>query len=1423
MDGFRTMSELVHTMPVALFKSFAALGEDNGGDRVGDGDGNDNEQSKTVLSTKEGLPKGNDKKKKSVGGGKMTCFQSNIFTSLQSLLSLEGEVLVNKKPKKALYNDATATANLLPIIAHGFFERIRVHAVQQQQRMSTAGGGGGGGGGLTSEADAKLQFRFWCHIMAPALEQLFRHPPSSSMSSTSGNDDDDDGNNDGKLLTLALLKATSQTLGLLLEYDAYLPSYGDPKEEHLGFLEYVTKGLLQCIDHHRANEAVICDGEDESDEIMTQSLLLVTSLRHILLLNHRLLHERLAHVISFACSCLSSSSSSSATDAHHHKNDSPSSSSREANALMSAVVKTYRELRQVGYFLTSARGAFASAAGRGGDLTFMNNLLNCTNIMESLSMAYQSCPSGQLHEIWEFFDGWIVDIVTRQFANENGESSNIPVGNITATASSASSPTTVELSFAVQMFIVFIKNIRANKQNSPELRSLCEMSVKTSISNLLGKTPDISTAGSGENHHGILMRQGFDLCGWLVDLHTRSCFWIDSINVDGHGSSFLLTQNKDDDANANNDLNVLAYLRDVAKSTASTEQFKTWKASWLHTYWQSTTDNKDDCLAKFHDIGIPLPLRGSLQRLAFHRIHQLHSMIYYCNLQENERHAASDLEDDHHSSSQTLTDEARMLVDFSLYIACSQITRQLDSGCNTTDESSESLWSPVAQSLCIWTHYSDPFHAELFLIWFFSTLCQKNTSAPLSVQAFQLEKIIALTLSRDAAFYDVSEVMSLFMKVGIQFAFSRFLDTIDATGNPSQKITQESSGLTVSCMELAAKGNAKLSFDDNVDTVSTALSFLASVPLELALCNDNLNLLDRAVGLDILSSQVIKQALGACEGNDPQLLNIVRSTKSIIANMLPKTLLLSSEFDAPCLANLTGQLSKSCFDFRFDDGILFASATSISEYFSMCIDYHEKNSGMLVNFFSQMEALVASAATIDFVSNSLLIRSVIRRINILDRHNHSLSKKTTSANPSSYESCMNFVQKVQRRLQDIMFQHLAKVGSDPECIKAAATALLLFSEILSFFGNHLVTTPVTKMMTNDQKEASMMSVRKVFELIKVFQGSKCCVEIADASIYFLSSMAAAPGYFLLCVTPSSALEHILEALALSHERGKESPLLDAALCSLIRNSDLEQTRIITTHVLRVPDGDRRRDSAFVIKIFHLLMTCANNQEQNKHISGRSKTFLLVSMDLLRDRRCSRSRFIFNVDLFSKTMTTLISKKELLLFSGREIAMICCEMNPLFNDTGFENNDVNGDIAVFKSCCSVVASLIANYPKQLYGCPSPLFSLLLALLSHILRTNAKKDLSRKALEYAKVCELLIPHKDVFKKHVVGLVLRYIQALREGMNPTTKSKLMPSIYSMLDMCSDFETRQINAMIDVPSKTLFAPVFQSYQKFYQYHGQA
>ena len=896
---------------------------------------------------------------------------------------------------------------------------------------------------------------------------------------------------------------------------------------------------------------------------------------------------------------------------------------------------------------------------------------------------------------------------------------------------------------------MFIQNIRAGKQNSAELRGLCETTMSTSVSKFLigTKSGTSRRVDCNDNPHklftnfkqkgfassdqeGIMrLRHGFDLCGWLIDLHTRCWFWADSSDAhnDSPGSAFLLSNNDNDCSN-----DVLSSLRTVAKTTLSTQQFKSWRSNWITKYWQdgaSGFSSNDFC----HDIGIPASLHGSFQRLALHRIHQLHSMIYYCNLQESELHVSE--RNLHFASSLALTNEARMLVDFSMYLACSQLIRR----CITSvmDASfSESLWAPIAQSLCIWTRYSDVFHIELFLIWFFDRLCQRHCLEPTADQVFRLEKNIALTLARDASFYDIGDVMSLFMQVGIKFANSRFLDSIATAGKASKmKILDYNFGSTKLCLELVEKDGTKLARVNHLDGVSTTLAFLASAPIELTLCNENVKLIDKVEGLNILSSHVINQGVDSQDPDSLQILNIIRSSMSIISNLLPKALLISYDSEAPCLTNLACLLFKNCLDFRSDEDVISTSCNAIREYFTLCIDYYERNTDLLVGLLSQLRTLIHDD-DVDFSPKASIVRSVIRRMNILDRH-HALSKKNASSNPSMYSLCLQFVLDTQQAIQLIDFEYILKMGHDSEHDTVAAKSLLLESEVYSFIGNQILATSDSILLSKDRVENAVIRAGNLFRSISWAQESPRSLAFTNAVYYFLSAMSAAPGFFLRCVPPTELIDKILEASSHSFARDRESTCLDAALCSLLRAPGIEQTKSAIHYLLNKSSGCKRVESAFITKSFHLLITCANSQEQNAHLSHSCADFLSISMGLLRDRHCAIAESASNVTLFSKTLTTLISKKELLLLSGREISMFCCEMNLILADIGVNKHDANDSIvSIYISCCSAVASLIAHYPKQLYGCPSPLFSLMLALLSNVLRTSGKNVASHKAQEYAK---------------------------------------------------------------------------------------
>lgn len=1212
MDGFRTMTEL-RNMP-DLFQ----LRQDNTNAPLEDGKEND------VVDN----PK---------SGGK-TCYQAGLFTTLKTLLSLETNA-------ESEGRNVISTATLLPVITRGFFERIRDHGKLMSKRVQD----GSGGTATTTEEDAKLQFRFWCHAVLPALERLFVKYGSK------------------KDLDVSLLTMTSDTLEMVLEYDAYLPSYSDPEEEHLSYLELVAKGLLLCATNDRTESTGAILGRTEA---------LVTSFRSLLLLNHRVLHERLSHVVAFACSSL------------HQFNHAHS----KANSLVSSIVKTYRELRQIGHFLASTRETFSTANKTNHGTGSMHNLLSCRNIVESMTLAYQSCPSGQLHEIWEFFDDWIVTAA----------------GNLDSSDSSLVG----ELPFAVQSFIVFMKGIRTNKQNSPELRVLCERSMTTSLSKLLSKYDDDAS---------LLTRQGFDLCGWLVDLHTRSSFWVDNVDVDEHGSAFLLSS----DNNAERP-NVLEYLHNIAENTVVSRNFKDWKATWLASYWNKKTDG-----ILSDNLGLASSLFARLQRLALHRVHQLHSMIYYSKVQEME----IDDDDIDNYPSNALMKEAKMLVDFSLYIACTQLTTETTAGA-----SDESLWDALAQSLSIWTHYCDEFHAELFLIWFFSLLRREKSATVATSPIFHYEKAIVLTLARDASFYDIRELMALIMPVGIKFASTLLINNIDYGGKEMENlreaifretITSDTSSATYTCgmfsNGLALQQNIELD-DEAIRGVAAILSFLASAPMDLPLCDVNINLVDKICGFDELASSISELVQGKSEILDASFLKALRSNRTILATILSRTLLTSSESSS----FLSGMVILRWFprlSSQTHVDLLRVTGDATNELFSLCYDYHDKEKRSLTDFMRGLEMKVLNGDDDTFLPRLVLIRAVLRRMNILDRHNN-LNKKNATSNVV-FESCAKFVNIVKNKWWRMLMDNIS--GGD---VKVAAPSLLLVSEILSFYGNHLANTTETALMPRDLAEEVKAIVGDSFELVANLQSlKKRNRDVIEASSYFMSSMAAVPIFFFECIPSAKGIELVLNGMKSSFSDQRECLLLDAALCSLIRHSGLEDIQLVVSYILRTNDG-KPHEAAFIVKVYHMLITCAKSQDQQTFLSSQGKTFLLISMGLLRGKQYDTTQLVSNVALFSKMMTTLISKKELLLFSGREIAMICSEMNPLFRAYDRRETTADDDVLIFKSCCSLVSSLVSHYPKQLYGCPSPLFSLLLALLTNIFQTNAKKGLSQMALEYAK---------------------------------------------------------------------------------------
>ena len=124
---------------------------------------------------------------------------------------------------------------------------------------------------------------------------------------------------------------------------------------------------------------------------------------------------------------------------------------------------------------------------------------------------------------------------------------------------------------------------------------------------------------------------------------------------------------------------------------------------------------------------------------------------------------------------------------------------------------------------------------------------------------------------------------------------------------------------------------------------------------------------------------------------------------------------------------------------------------------------------------------------------------------------------------------------------------------------------------------------------------------------------------------------------------------------------------------------------------------------------------------------------------------------------------------------------------------------------------------------MYVCVPSIVCTLNALLQHNLFGDLDElDIMDRGQKFSRLCELLIPHKEVYKKHVLGILVEFVCALSSNLDLARKNSLTPAVYFILDMLQQYETNQLNTMLDMTGKTLFRSVYQSYQKLHVYKGQ-
>eukprot|EP00547_Thalassionema_nitzschioides_P001528 CAMPEP_0194207936 /NCGR_PEP_ID=MMETSP0156-20130528/6549_1 /TAXON_ID=33649 /ORGANISM="Thalassionema nitzschioides, Strain L26-B" /LENGTH=119 /DNA_ID=CAMNT_0038934813 /DNA_START=418 /DNA_END=777 /DNA_ORIENTATION=- len=89
------------------------------------------------------------------------------------------------------------------------------------------------------------------------------------------------------------------------------------------------------------------------------------------------------------------------------------------------------------------------------------------------------------------------------------------------------------------------------------------------------------------------------------------------------------------------------------------------------------------------------------------------------------------------------------------------------------------------------------------------------------------------------------------------------------------------------------------------------------------------------------------------------------------------------------------------------------------------------------------------------------------------------------------------------------------------------------------------------------------------------------------------------------------------------------------------------------------------------------------------------------------------------------------------------------------------------------------------------------------------------------DLARLCEMLVAHRDVFKKHINGIILEFVDALGDNLEPTRKKAVAPSVYFLLEMVSEHEVNHLNSLLDPTGRAVFQSFYDGFKKRHIYKG--
>ena len=267
--------------------------------------------------------------------------------------------------------------------------------------------------------------------------------------------------------------------------------------------------------------------------------------------------------------------------------------------------------------------------------------------------------------------------------------------------------------------------------------------------------------------------------------------------------------------------------------------------------------------------------------------------------------------------------------------------------------------------------------------------------------------------------------------------------------------------------------------------------------------------------------------------------------------------------------------------------------------------------------------------------------------------------------------------------------------------------------------------------------------------------------------------------------------------------------LDATFGTLARALPDSELKPLLEKLLTDETSRQASPLRLIMILFHYL----HDEGQVKVLSEFGLRMLSCALYRLRSSDSSSI-----IDAALKVMDVLINRRDIVILREFDLGIVLSHMSEILAGTNPPEVSTGLLSSTFALCCTLLNSMHQRYSKLLYACAPSVILVYSAMLRHAMYGPECAEQPR---QLARVCELLVPHRDIYKKHVLGLVLDYVHAL-DTMTLERRDCLIPAVYFILDIMSTYEMQQLNASMDTERRMLFRTIYQGYQKVHAYKGQ-